>query len=69
MCIRDRENTGRVYTKDREKKKTEERKADEALIASKWKNQMIARYMTKTDRNMNTEKVRTTRREESDDYG
>ena len=65
----DQENTGHVYTEDREKKKTEERKADEALIASKWKNQMIARYMTRTDRSMNTEEVRTTRREESNNYG
>ena len=40
------ENTEHEYTKNREKKKTEERKADEALIASKWKNQMIARYMS-----------------------
>ena len=44
----DQENTEHVYTEEREKKKTEERKADEALIASKWKNQMIARYMSRT---------------------
>ena len=48
------ENNGHKYTEEREKKKTEERKADEALRAFKWKNQMIARYMMKTDRNMNT---------------
>ena len=42
----DQENTGHVYTEDREKKKTEERKADTALIAFKYKNQMIARYMS-----------------------
>ncbi|KAI0244207.1 hypothetical protein L0F63_007104 [Massospora cicadina] len=37
----DQENTGHVYTKDSEKKKTGEREADEDLIAAKWKNQMI----------------------------
>ena len=39
------ENTGHKYIKEKEKKKTEERKADKVLIASKWKNQMITRYM------------------------
>ena len=63
------ENNRHKYTKEKEKEKTEERKADEALIAFKWKNQMIARYMSRTDRSMNTEEVRTTRREKSDDYG
>ena len=65
----DQENTGHVYTKDSEKKKTGEREADEDLITAKWKNRMIVRYMTRTDRSLNTEEVRTTRREESNDYG
>ena len=65
----DQANTGHVYTKDSEKKKTGERKAGEDLMAAKWKNQMIVRYTTRTDRSLNTEEVRTTRREESNDYG
>ena len=63
------ENDGNKYIEERERKKTEERKADTALIAFKWKNQMIARYMSRTDRSMNTKEVRSTRREENDDYG
>ena len=32
-------------TKDSEKKKTGEREADEDLIAAKWENRMIVRYI------------------------
>ena len=55
--------------KERGGRKTEEWKADSALIAFKWKNQMIARYLSRTDGSMNTKEVRSTRREENDDYG
>ena len=61
------ENDGSKYIEER--KKTEEWKADSALIAFKWKNQMIDRYMSRTDGSMNTKEVRSTRREDNDDYG
>ena len=70
MCIRDshqKDSTSKDI-EEKERKKTEERKADTALIAVKCKNQMIARYRSRTDRGMNTKEVRTTRREENDDY-
>ena len=62
-------NNGNKYIGESERKKTKEWKADTALIAFKWKNQMIARYMSKTDRSMDTKEVRTTRREKDGDYG
>ena len=60
---KDQEDTGHVCTKDSEKKKTGEWEADEELIAAKWKSRMIVKYGTRADRSLNTEEIRTTRRE------
>ena len=45
MCIRDREYTGHRDTKDDERKKARKREADDYLVASKWKNRLIGRYL------------------------
>ena len=42
---KDQEYTGHMDTKDDEKKKARKREADEDLIAAKWKNRMIGRYL------------------------
>ena len=66
---KDQENTKHMDTKDSGEKKTEGREIDEELVAAKWKSRMIVRYVTRTDRSLNTEDNRTTRRDEINDYG
>ena len=42
---------------------------NENFTAAKWKSRMIARYVTRTEINLNTLEIRTTRTDEVSDYG
>ena len=52
--------TGHMDT-SKESKKAGKRKADDYLVASKWKNRMVNRYFTSTGTDLDTKMIRGNR--------